>query len=120
MTANELRQKLNHEYGFTKPDHLDVDADTYANACQAIFDSVDEGDGEFVKETRVAFGINNGLMFHNVELILMQDKPEEEMYLSLNDLKVIYGLLSHHYVSYENIEAIQLIRKIQGLIGDEL
>ncbi len=122
MTAIELRQKLNHEYGILKPwpDHLDVDADTYANACQAVFDSVDNSDGEFVKEEKVALGTNNGIMFKNVELILIPDKSTETTYLNLNDLKVLYGLLDHQYVSYENVEAIQLIRKIRGLIGDEL
>ena len=129
MTAEELRIKLSNESIVNKkwPDHLEVDADTYANACQAIFDWAVEQDGVDVskdftlKRQTISFGINNGIMFKNVELILTHSQESELQtfgYLNMDELRVIYNLLLHEYISYENIDAINLIHKIRSLIGE--
>jgi hypothetical protein len=68
MTVEELRDVLNITYGINKewPRVFEVDAETYANCCQAVFKHVNE-------ETLggiVHLGVeNNGLMLWNVELI---------------------------------------------------
>lgn len=36
--------------------------------------------------------------------------------ITIEELKTIYELVEHQYVSYENIEAIKLIRKIRSII----
>jgi hypothetical protein len=68
MTAQQLRDKLNREFGFIDrpwPRSIEVDADTYANCCQAIFDYVNEN-----LNKQVSLGVeNNGLIFKNIELI---------------------------------------------------
>lgn len=74
MTSNELIAFLNNTYGLKRPwpKKLKVDADTYANCCQTIFNyhgeifPIDEG----IKILSITCGPNDGLMFKNVELIL--------------------------------------------------
>ena len=39
-----------------------------------------------------------------------------KLYLSIEELKTIYELLEHHYIDYENIAAIQLVRKIRDIL----
>jgi len=36
--------------------------------------------------------------------------------LTKEELKILYELLEHQYISYENIAAIQLVRKIRDII----
>lgn len=70
MTPNELRNYFNTKYGMNEPwpDKFKVDADTYAQVCQEIFNHVVDGiDRPFIT---IAIGPNNGIMFKNVELIL--------------------------------------------------
>lgn len=79
MTAPQLIAFLNTEYGMSQnwPTDLKVDAETYANCCQYIFNylvgrdvSVRIGSIIFLHNFNV--GPNNGLMFKNVELILKE------------------------------------------------
>lgn len=73
MTAGELRNKMNTDYGVGEwPKTLEVDPETYANACQAIFHSK-----EFMMDSlyiQVALGEHKGIMFRNVELLLTRTK----------------------------------------------
>lgn len=77
MTAEELRIKFNNDYGLGEwPKTHEVDHETYANCCQAVFDwLVETGNAqnypclEQDKEA-ISLGPSNGLMFKNVELIL--------------------------------------------------
>jgi hypothetical protein len=74
MTANELRIHLNDTYGVERewPHSIEVDAETYANCCQAVFNHVNEN---LFSGNIVSLGVeNNGLMFKNVELIY---RPKE-------------------------------------------
>jgi hypothetical protein len=38
--------------------------------------------------------------------------------LTKEELKTLYELLEHQYINYENIAAIQLIRKIRDILND--
>lgn len=75
MTAQELRNEFSKKFGFQQwpPDYV-VDAETYANVCQAVFDSALEH--QFPDTSvehfylRISTGPNNGIMFKGVELIL--------------------------------------------------
>jgi hypothetical protein len=77
VTANDLRTYLN---GISKsieyPIILEVDAETYADVCQEIFNwhvgnhLVILVPGTGCELTHLALGQNNGIMFKNVELIL--------------------------------------------------
>lgn len=127
MTADELREELNRKYGtFNKewPDHLEVDPATYAYACQSVFENkLAQEDRSAVKRVTLSFGINNGIMFKNVELILTPEvaeaKSEEPKFLNINELKTMYMLLQSQYISYENPNAINLIRKVRSIIGED-
>ena len=44
-----------------------------------------------------------------------EEEPDKK-YLTIEELQVIYDLLKFQYISYENIEAQKLIRKINGLL----
>ncbi len=73
MTANELRKYFNDNYGIDKewPSTHEVDAETYANCCQEIFDYVNEN----LNVGWVHLGVNNnGLIFKTVELIYRPQK----------------------------------------------
>jgi len=77
MTAQTLREYLNTEYGLKKPwpKTLEVDAHTYACACQEIFDTFEkETVGNVGYLIELALGPHNGIMFKNVELILNEEK----------------------------------------------
>lgn len=123
MTAEELRRKFNESFEIDKwPDHYEVDADTYANVCQHILDHygeiIEDGVIELyggVKRMTLSVGINNGVLFKGVELILKDDKPTE--LLTLEDIKVLYALLSNQYINYENEAAILLVRKISKMLN---
>lgn len=77
MTANQLLTQLNNTYSLDKwPKAYEVDHETYANCCQAVFNwLVETGNAqnypclESDKEA-VSLGPNNGIMFKDVELIL--------------------------------------------------
>lgn len=70
MTADELRKIFVHGYELDKwPETYKVDHETYANCCQAVFDAVLDGN-----INRVSLGDNGGLMFKNVELILLREE----------------------------------------------
>lgn len=78
MKSHELHRQLSDQFGLFKnwPAKLEVDADTYANCCNAVFDwSAREDSFSIInikdnKSIRVVIGPNSGLMFKNVELIL--------------------------------------------------
>lgn len=88
MTTNELRKLFNDKYGMDQnwPTRYEVDHETYANVCQAIFDYQFNRQSEFeslgmdddveqipgVHEITIFLGINRGIMFKNVELLLRE------------------------------------------------
>lgn len=66
MTATEFIYLLNKTYGLDPwPTVFVVDAETYANCCQYIFNWVNEDSRRVVHLGHHA----NGLMFKNIELI---------------------------------------------------
>ena len=80
MTIEELRSYFNRVFSIEKewPKTFEVDADTYANCCQAAFIRAEEdnltlifrsGRGD-LSTRQIWVGPNNGLMFKGVELIL--------------------------------------------------
>ena len=80
MTADQLRNKFNEEFGLNPwPRSFEVDAETYANCCQFVFDNTKIEDlammtaKEDVLFRIIAIGPNKGLMFKNIELILKND-----------------------------------------------
>lgn len=77
MTANELIDKFNNEFGLsTWPETYEVDANTYANVCQLIFESkLDYDDYMSIDKYRVvniSLGKHGGIIYRNVELILVK------------------------------------------------
>lgn len=85
MTSNELIKYFNRIFGIDKdwPETFEVDVETYANCCQSVFnhkiDSIDDDDNITVDykdfySINITIGRNKGLMFKNVELILMKEK----------------------------------------------
>jgi len=69
MTAEQLIELFNNSFVLGKwPDRYEVDANTYANACQFVF-TRRGGNREVDGKVRISLGPNNGLMFKNVELI---------------------------------------------------
>lgn len=86
MTAQELRKLLNDEFGLGQwPNAYEVDHETYANVCQDIIEhkfnedtlfwnTVEDGIREWdFKIISIAVGMNKGIMFKNVELILRSE-----------------------------------------------
>lgn len=70
MTVEQFKRMLNSNYGVEKnwPARLMVDADTYANVCQAVFENnINKINGPGVS---VEVGPRNGIKFKNIELIL--------------------------------------------------
>ena len=79
MTAQQLIHKFNTEFGIytSWPSTYEVDAETYANVCQAVFvfnakifenSIVIRENGRLL--VQVAIGPNNGILIKDVELIL--------------------------------------------------
>lgn len=75
MTANELKLKFAHEYGYAEwPKTYEVDTETYGNVCQDLINnkvatqSVVHRSGN-ISFITISIGPNNGIMFHNVELL---------------------------------------------------
>lgn len=80
MTAQELREKMNKDYGdkgLPWPSVLDVDAETYLNVCQFTFQEktrfspVPLGG---VYSVVIHLGLEKGIMFKGVELVMR--KPQ--------------------------------------------
>lgn len=76
MTLEELRNKFNNEFGIEKwPKTYEVDSDTYANICQGIFDyKIKDENRMYPFLIEVTVGLNNGIFFKGVELILLKTK----------------------------------------------
>lgn len=79
MTAIELRDHFNLLFGMEQkwPKKYGVDAETYGNVCQEVFNHLQRRDSIYIYEhvsglqfVRLALGPNGGIMFKNVELIL--------------------------------------------------
>lgn len=74
MTAKELNKHFVKTFGFNPwPETFEVDAETYGNVCQAIFDDALEYQFPVLSDAfrlHIAVGRNNGIMFKNVELLL--------------------------------------------------
>lgn len=74
MTAPELISHFNRIFGLNGwPKTYEVDAETYANCCQYLFDNdkYNWALGDKFQQKIIALGlIKNGLMFKGVELIL--------------------------------------------------
>lgn len=77
MTVEELTKFFNDTWGLTRwPPNWEVDAETYANVCQEVFNRASKYlqvlDDNYI--INVVVGPNHGIMFKNVELILKHDK----------------------------------------------
>lgn len=46
----------------------------------------------------------------------LKDYLDSDGYLTIEELKTLYELLEHQYISYENIAVIQLVRKIRDIL----
>ena len=68
MKTEELKSKFNNEFGLGEwPKTYEVDHETYAFCCQAVFNWIVE---HKYYPIIIELGPNNGLMFKNVELLL--------------------------------------------------
>ncbi len=88
MTVQELRKSLEDQYGLhTKwPDRLLVDADTYANVCDFVFNrAVENNDpergvncnmrvGGYYIIDNLGLGPHRGIMFKDVEISLRKSE----------------------------------------------
>jgi hypothetical protein len=74
MTANELRHHFNTTFGLGEwPKTFEVDAETYANCCQTVFNDLMTKPGFLFGEwtiVHLSLGPYNGIIFKDVELIL--------------------------------------------------
>jgi len=72
MTTTELRKKFNSQFGIGVdwPKTYEVDAETYGNVCQSIFNNLREKYEYNVIE--ISLGEHGGIMFKNVELIIKE------------------------------------------------
>ena len=69
MSAGELRGYLNSTYGqFSRPSMFVVDAATYGNVVQEL---IKEETNRIFNYVQLPLGPNDGIMFEEVELILM-------------------------------------------------
>ncbi len=70
MTVQELANKFNNEFGLDKWEaKYEVDAETYANVCQFIFNRNTKLKMNGIIDVHIVVGPNNGVLFKNVELI---------------------------------------------------
>lgn len=81
MTAQELKEKFNREFGLHGPwpKTYIVNAETYGNVCNELIKYVRDqtealGWEGFPRTVILVVGDNNGIMFKNVELILRGQK----------------------------------------------
>ena len=72
MTTEELRNEMNRNFRVNQswPKEYAVDAETYANVCQFIFEVKTRDPDGFIL---IAIGEKRGIMFKNVELILKKN-----------------------------------------------
>jgi len=73
MKATELIKEFNDRYGITAwPLAYPVDAETYANCCQYVFNKSTHIAILGLKNNHkiISLGPSNGLLFKNVELLL--------------------------------------------------
>lgn len=82
MKSDELKSLFNRIFGLNPwPEKFEVDAETYGNCCQEVFDYIMNHNKDQVLMSSsfdefaitVILGPNNGLMFKNVELILRKE-----------------------------------------------
>lgn len=83
MTADQLRKHFNDTFGIDKPwpSQFEVDAETYGNVCQAVFDwhiknhlyILEPGIGY---QIHIKVGLNGGIMFKNMELLLQKENEK--------------------------------------------
>lgn len=74
MTANQLREFFSEEFGFLKwPSTWEIDAQTYGHVCHAIFDYKLDDLNRVGLSITIQLGINGGIMFKGVELILKKE-----------------------------------------------
>ena len=130
MTVDQLTQFLNDTYGVHKrwPNTLQVDANTYSNVCQHIFehqfqeeqlywDIVETMEGEDkepsnsdVKSLTINVGVaNKGLMFKGVELLY---HPQEFTSDLLDLIKLMPDTQTQQIVDY--IKDLREIRRKHG------
>lgn len=94
MTASELKSLLQERFGIQDnwPPTFVVDAETYANICQSIFDTkiIMEGLHEIrggLAEIPIIVGpVKNGIMFKNVELIIRHDHTREQYKQTITEM----------------------------------
>lgn len=76
MTTAELKKKFNEDFSIDPwPTTYEVDAVTYSNVCQSIFEHMIKTNtstliGEDKIGINIILGPHNGIMFKGVELIL--------------------------------------------------
>jgi hypothetical protein len=75
MTANELIQYLNRMFGnsYPWPTRLEVSPETYVSCCQHIIFNSPIETFESQDSIRLWIGPNKGLMFKNIELIIIEE-----------------------------------------------
>ena len=84
MTAAELRRHLDTISLGPNAQYLrvfEVDAATYGRVCADVFRWCREHNENMINRppyVDVALGVNGGIMFKNVELILREDAPEQD------------------------------------------
>lgn len=77
MTAEQLRQKMNDEYGnynLPWPDSIEVDKDTFINVILFLFDTKSIGFSKVQHQVQLQLGKNNSVLFKGVELLLKKEK----------------------------------------------
>ena len=77
MTVQELDKVFRDSFGLSNqwPKTYEVDADTYANVCQHIIHNNSENTGvDYLGIIKIAIRRHGGIMFRNVELILVSEK----------------------------------------------
>lgn len=81
-TVEELRKYFNTEFGIGEwPKQFEVSAELYGRCCQVIFDRAQKSNIQKIFRKglgdlgliEVVIGEHGGIMFKNVELILMED-----------------------------------------------
>ena len=79
MTADELAKLIRG--GLDRLDHVEVDAETYSNVCQRVFDmcgnvGLNTINSAAAKNLNVLIGRNNGIIFNGVEIILKETEDD--------------------------------------------
>ena len=84
MTTSELAKELNNKFGLNFwPKTYQVDHETYANVFQSVVNHlVDDIKLFFIwdnldKRVSISIGPNNGILFKNVELILINQEENK-------------------------------------------